>query len=137
MRLCFWGTWAFLWGVLKRGYCFWSCVKHCSLFYVSPVSEALKGAAGWCCAWRLARSSACIMHLVLLACQSHVNLCAVSIQELTASAAMPLFLSTATLLRVIFALICWFFFWSASLRGTWVLEKRLSHSLFEHFVVAL
>lgn len=119
----FWDTWAFLGG--KTRYCFWSCVKHCSLFYVSPVSAALKGAAGWCClvcrVWRLARSSACIMYLALLLCQSHVNLCAVSIQELNASRAMLLF----QLLPFCASFLHLSTFWSGVLRGTWVLEKKI------------
>lgn len=65
----------------------------------------MKKAAGRCgllCRiWRLARSSACIMYLALLLCQSHVNLCAVSIQELDARRAI--IHSTAIMLCMIFS----------------------------------
>lgn len=46
----------------------------------------MKKAAGQCgllwSIWHLARRPACIMYLALLLCQSHVNLCLVSIRSL-------------------------------------------------------
>ena len=103
----FWDTSTFWWN--QYLFAFLSKTDH---FFTSlqaqllgPIYLLKKKAAGHCsllcCIWRLARSSACIMYLALLLCQSHVNLCAVSIQEPDARKAV--IHSTSIMLCIIFS----------------------------------
>lgn len=90
---------------LLNWYCFCSAVKDWSLFriFLRTFFRMKKAAGRWGLlwrSWRLARSSACIMYLALLLCQSHVNLCAFSIQGLDVRQAI--IHSTATMLCIIF-----------------------------------